>query len=109
VPSTAPNRPKQSVTDVATWSHQAECPLHQGKPRAPVARMDELEEGNPVEDYPEAEGQEEGPPVMQIKQENDLLEDNLYLDYLVEGDGAQDIPYEWDDELDELACKEAHL
>jgi len=69
--------------------------------------MDKVEEGNPVEDYPKAEGQEEDPPVTQVKQENDLLKSNPYLDNLVEGDGTQDIPYEWDDELDVLAHEEA--
>jgi len=64
--------------------------------------MDEVEEGNPVEDYPEVEGQEGDPPVTQVEQENDLLKSNPYLDNLVEGDGAHGIPYEWDDELDEL-------
>ena len=44
---------------------------------------------------------------MQVEQENDLLENNLYLNKLVKGDGTQDIPYEWDDELDMLAHEEA--
>jgi len=49
--------------------------------------MEEVEEGNPLKDYPEVEGQEGDPPVTQVKQEDDLLENNPYLDDLVEGEG----------------------
>ena len=45
-----------------------------------------------MEDHSEAEGQEETPPVMQVKQESDLLEGNQYLNDFVEDDGAQGIP-----------------
>jgi len=44
---------------------------------------------------------------MQVKQENDLLESNPYLDQLGQGRWCQGIPYEWDDKLDVLAQEEA--
>jgi len=69
VPSTAPKQTQVVCYRCGKPGHiRPKCPLHRGKPHAAVARMDELEEGNPVEDYPEAEGQEGDPPVTQVKQ-----------------------------------------
>jgi len=108
VPSTAPKQTQVVCYGCGKPGHiRPECPLHRGKPCAAAACMEEVEEGNPSKDYPEVEGQEGDPPVMQVEQEDDLLENNPYLDDLVEGEGVQDIPYEWDDELDVLAHEEA--
>ena len=75
VPSTAPKQTQAVCYGCGKLGHiRPECPLHRGNPRAAVARMDEVEEGNPVEDYPEAEGQEGDPPVPP-------LQSNPPLDY----------------------------
>jgi len=108
MPSTAPKQTQAVCYRYAKPGHiRPECPLHWGKPHTTVVCIDEVKEGSPVEDYPEEEGQEEDPPVIQVKQGNDLLNRDQHLDNLVESSGAQGIPYEWDDELDVIAHKEA--
>jgi len=98
VPSTAPKKTQAVCYGCGKPGHiRPDGPLHQGNPCAAVAHIDRIEEGALVENHPEAEGQEENPPVTQVKQENDLLEGNQYLNDFVEDDGAQGIPYEWDD------------
>jgi len=64
VPSTAPKQTQVVCYGCGKSGHiRPECPVHQ----ATVGRIDKVEEGNPVEDCPEMEGQEEALPVIQVK------------------------------------------
>ena len=83
------------------------CDCKQGKPRAAAARLAEDEEGVPEGDHLEEEDQEVTPPVNGVEQDDTRLNGDQYLNTLVKDEGAQGRPYQWDDELAELAQPEA--
>ena len=69
--------------------------------------MAEDKEGIPEGDHLEEEDQEETTPVVGVEQDDAQLDGDQYLDTLVEDEGTQDFPYQWEDELAELAQPEA--
>ena len=79
----------------------------QGKPCAAAACLAEDKEGIPEGDHLEEEDQEETAPVIGVEQDDAQLDGDQYLNMLVEDKGIQGRPYQWDDELAELAQPEA--
>ena len=105
-PNTAPNQAGPICFRCGQAGHLGrDC--KQGQPRAAAACLAEDDEGIPEGDHLKEEDQEETPPVDGVKQDDTRLEGDQYLDTLVEDKEIQGHPYQWDNELAELAQPEA--
>ena len=79
----------------------------QGKLHAAAACLAKDKEGIPEGDHLKEEDQEETTLVIGVEQDDAQLNGDQYLNTLVEDEGTQGRPYQWDNELAELAQPEA--